>query len=62
VRATSPNGDADYEGRVAWSGELGYGVRPPEMDQPSKDARGGREAPPKISRKREGLAEPGDPT
>jgi NADH-quinone oxidoreductase subunit I len=30
MRATSPSGDADYEGRVAWSGELGYGVRPPE--------------------------------
>ncbi len=30
MRATSPAGDADYVGRVAWSGELGYGVRPPE--------------------------------
>jgi NADH-quinone oxidoreductase subunit I len=33
VRATAPNGSADYEGRVAWSGELGYGVRPPEPAQ-----------------------------
>src|SRR5215213_2642390 len=30
MRATSPSGDAAYEGRVAWSGELGYGVRAPE--------------------------------
>ena len=30
MRATSPSGDADYVGRVAWSGERGYGVRPPE--------------------------------
>jgi NADH-quinone oxidoreductase subunit I len=33
VRATSPNGAAEYEGKVAWSGELGFGVRPPEMGQ-----------------------------
>ena len=33
VRATSPSGVAAYEGRVAWSGELGYGVRPPERGQ-----------------------------
>jgi NADH-quinone oxidoreductase subunit I len=33
VRATAPSGDADYEGRVAWSGELGYGVRAPERGQ-----------------------------
>ena len=33
MRATSPSGDAAYEGRVAWSGELGYGVRPPEQGQ-----------------------------
>ena len=38
VRATSPSGDADYEGRVGWSGELGYGVRPPEPDQATRDA------------------------
>jgi NADH-quinone oxidoreductase subunit I len=30
MRATSSAGDADYEGRVNWSGELGYGVRPPD--------------------------------
>ena len=33
VRATSPSGDASFEGRVQWSGELGYGVRPPETGQ-----------------------------
>ena len=33
MRATSPNGDATFEGRVAWSGELGYGVREPERGQ-----------------------------
>ncbi|MDZ7679304.1 MAG: NADH-quinone oxidoreductase subunit NuoI [Acidimicrobiales bacterium] len=36
VRATSPSGDADYLGRVAWSGELGYGVRPAEGGQPAE--------------------------
>jgi NADH-quinone oxidoreductase subunit I len=33
VRATSPSGAAAYEGRVNWSGELGFGVRPPERGQ-----------------------------
>jgi NADH-quinone oxidoreductase subunit I len=33
MRATSPNGSAAYEGRIAWSGELGYGVRAPEAGQ-----------------------------
>jgi len=33
VRATSPSGQAAYEGKVAWSGELGYGVRAPERGQ-----------------------------
>ena len=33
VRATSPSGAAAYEGRVQWSGELGYGVRPAETGQ-----------------------------
>jgi NADH-quinone oxidoreductase subunit I len=33
VRATSPSGAANYEGRVQWSGELGYGVRPAEAGQ-----------------------------
>jgi NADH-quinone oxidoreductase subunit I len=33
MRATAPNGAAGHEGRVLWSGELGYGVRPPERGQ-----------------------------
>jgi hypothetical protein len=33
MRATSPAGNADYEGEVQWSGELGYGVRAPEGGQ-----------------------------
>jgi NADH-quinone oxidoreductase subunit I len=33
MRATSPSGAAAYEGRVMWSGELGYGVRSPERGQ-----------------------------
>ena len=40
VRATAPAGDASYEGRVGWSGELGFGVRAPEGDQESRDASG----------------------
>jgi NADH-quinone oxidoreductase subunit I len=30
VRATASSGDADFVGQVGWSGELGYGIRPPE--------------------------------
>jgi len=37
MRATSPNGDATFRGVVAWSGELGYGVRPPEPAQEEAD-------------------------
>jgi len=33
MRATSPAGSADYEGKVQWAGELGYGVRVPEGGQ-----------------------------
>jgi NADH-quinone oxidoreductase subunit I len=33
MRATSPSGAAEYEGRVNWSGELGFGVREPEKGQ-----------------------------
>jgi NADH-quinone oxidoreductase subunit I len=33
MRATAPSGDAAYEGLVSWSGELGFGVRPPERGQ-----------------------------
>ena len=33
MRATAPSGDVDYEGRIAWSGELGVGERLPEDGQ-----------------------------
>ncbi|HXN58914.1 MAG TPA: NADH-quinone oxidoreductase subunit NuoI [Acidimicrobiales bacterium] len=33
MRATSPSGNAAYEGVVQWEGELGYGVRAPEGGQ-----------------------------
>ncbi len=38
MRATAPSGSAAYEGVVAWSGELGFGVRAPEADQVTRDA------------------------
>ena len=38
MRATSPSGAADFENRVAWSGELGRGVRAPEAGQTADDA------------------------
>jgi NADH-quinone oxidoreductase subunit I len=33
MRATSPSGSAAHSGRVLWSGELGYGMRAPELGQ-----------------------------
>jgi NADH-quinone oxidoreductase subunit I len=33
VRATAPAGSAEMEGKALWSGELGYGVRPPAPGQ-----------------------------
>lgn len=33
MRATSPAGDVEFEGIVAWANELGYGSRPPEAGQ-----------------------------
>ena len=44
MRATSPSGDASYEGQVAWSGELGYGVREPERGQTGSADRPARES------------------
>jgi NADH-quinone oxidoreductase subunit I len=38
MRATSASGDATFVGQVGWSGELGYGVRAPEPQQPEADA------------------------
>ena len=37
VRATAPNGEDAYEGRVAWSPELGFGLRAPEGAAPDSD-------------------------
>jgi NADH-quinone oxidoreductase subunit I len=37
ARATSPQGSAEFEGRVQWSGELGYGVRASEPGQTERD-------------------------
>jgi NADH-quinone oxidoreductase subunit I len=39
MRATSSAGRADYEGRVNWSGELGFGTRSPE--RPSGEGEAG---------------------
>ena len=52
VRATAPSGSAEFEGKVAWSGELGYGVRPPEEGQ-AADAAADRPSK-KVARKRRG--------
>ena len=30
MRATAAGGDADFVGKVGWSSELGYGLRPAE--------------------------------
>jgi NADH-quinone oxidoreductase subunit I len=37
VRATASSGSAAYEGQVAWSGELGFGVKEPELGQAHED-------------------------
>lgn len=37
MRATSPSGDANFKGIVAWAGELGYGVRPPQQPLTRED-------------------------
>ncbi|MFN8105948.1 MAG: NADH-quinone oxidoreductase subunit NuoI [Acidimicrobiia bacterium] len=37
MRATSPAGNADYEGVVGWSSDAGYGVRPGEAGQRGLD-------------------------
>lgn len=33
MRATSPSGDVEYEGKVNWSSERGFGTRKPELGQ-----------------------------
>src|SRR5206468_12821370 len=45
MRATSPSGAAAYEGLVGWSGELGFGVRPPERGQLDEAGQSDRVAP-----------------
>ena len=37
MRATASSGKAAYEGKVAWAGELGYGVRDAELGQAFED-------------------------
>lgn len=37
MRATSSSGRADYQNKVGWAGELGYGVRDPEKGQAFED-------------------------
>ncbi len=37
MRATAPNGAAQFEGSPGWSGELGYGVRAAEPPQDTRD-------------------------
>lgn len=39
MRATAPSGNAAYEGREAWAGELGYGVRKAEAGQTTEDSK-----------------------
>ncbi len=43
MRATSPAGDASFEGVVQWTGDLGFGVKAPEAGQSGNrdDARTG---------------------
>ena len=38
MRATSPSGDATFEGEVGWSNALGHGTRAPEPAQADRDA------------------------
>src|SRR5690606_18986637 len=38
VRSTAPESNAEPVIQVAWSGELGFGVRPPEAGQAAEDA------------------------
>ncbi len=40
MRATSPSGDASFEGATTWSGELGNGVRAAEPNQAVRDGGG----------------------
>jgi NADH-quinone oxidoreductase subunit I len=46
MRATSPSGSAAYTGRIAWSAELGYGVKPPDDGQAVDSEQGPEEEAP----------------
>ena len=46
ARATSPGGDASFEGSILWSGELGFGVRPAEPAQQASAPRPATAGPP----------------
>ena len=39
MRATASSGNPDYQNRISWSSELGYGVRDPEIGQYISDVR-----------------------
>jgi NADH-quinone oxidoreductase subunit I len=52
VRATAPNGNAAFEGKVGWSGELGYGVRAPEKGQTADSDRASATKAPAASKKK----------
>jgi NADH-quinone oxidoreductase subunit I len=39
MRATASSGNPDYQNQISWSGELGYGVRDPEIGQHLSDVR-----------------------
>jgi NADH-quinone oxidoreductase subunit I len=43
VRATAPGGSVRYQGTVGWSGELGFGVKEPEVGQSAPPTAGQRE-------------------
>ena len=52
MRATAPSGDADFEGIVAWAGELGYGERPAELGQTADGHDSGEDVELKANTKR----------
>jgi NADH-quinone oxidoreductase subunit I len=61
MRATAPSGAAEFEGIVAWAGELGFGTRDPEQGQRvavADDAAGAADAKTRRRRRsRRGSAE-----
>ncbi|MGQ0744512.1 MAG: NADH-quinone oxidoreductase subunit NuoI [Acidimicrobiales bacterium] len=61
VRATAPSGDAAFEGQVAWSGDLGVGVRAPEPDQAAAAKPGAGSSGAQASPAKPGVPKPGVP-